>query len=135
MAITSIDHAAIPLGDVDAMLEFYVALGFTVDESHAPLAYAIAINDQKLNLHAPALWQSGKFDLRGPNAEPGCGDFCFVWQGGVDDATAFLDERGIKMIEGPVERAGGRARGSAVGTSVYFRDPDQNLLELICYAD
>lgn len=135
MAIVSIDHAAIPLSDVDAMLEFYVALGFSVDETHAPFAYAVAIDNQKLNFHAPRLWQSGKFDLRGPNAEPGCGDFCFVWQGGVDGAKAFLDERGIELIEGPVERVGGRTRGSAVGTSVYFRDPDRNLLELICYAD
>ena len=134
MAIQSIDHAAIPLNDVEAMLAFYESIGFTIDHTHAPLAYAVAIQDQKFNFHAPKLWQSGKFALRGPNAQPGCGDFCFVWTGGIEAAATFLKDRGIETIEGPIERDGGRAGGTAKGMSLYFRDPDENLLELICYS-
>jgi hypothetical protein len=40
---------------------------------------------------------------------------------------------GGELITGPVERVGGRAGGTAVGTSVYTRDPDGNLIELIVY--
>ena len=41
-----------------------------------------------------------------------------------------LQAQGVEVIEGPVERYGGRGRG----TSVYFRDPDGSLLEFISYA-
>jgi catechol 2,3-dioxygenase-like lactoylglutathione lyase family enzyme len=40
---------------------------------------------------------------------------------------------GAEIIEGPVQREGGRDRGTAIGTSVYVRDPDRNLLEFIIY--
>jgi catechol 2,3-dioxygenase-like lactoylglutathione lyase family enzyme len=41
-----------------------------------------------------------------------------------------LDGAGAEVIEGPVERQGGRR---AAGTSVYVRDPDGNLLEFMIY--
>ena len=109
------------------MLAFYEKLGFTA-KSHGPF-HSVHLSDSKINFHAPEAWQSSSFDLRGPTARPGCGDFCFVWDGSVDEIVAKLGELGIQIIEGPVERAGGRA----MGTSVYVRDPDQNLLEFIVY--
>ena len=36
-------------------------------------------------------------------------------------------------IEAEGERRGGRDGGSAIGQSVYIRDPDGNLLEFISY--
>jgi catechol 2,3-dioxygenase-like lactoylglutathione lyase family enzyme len=44
-----------------------------------------------------------------------------------------LDVVGARIEEGPVERVGGRDDGRAVGTSIYTRDPDGNLLEFIVY--
>ena len=38
------------------------------------------------------------------------------------------------VIEGPVVRGGGRNLGNDTGTSVYVRDPDQNLLEFMIYS-
>ena len=77
------------------------------------------------------MWQNEDFTLRGPSARPGCGDLCFVWSG----SRAALDERiaaaGAEVIAGPVELEGARGRG----TSVYLRDPDQNLLEFITYEE
>jgi catechol 2,3-dioxygenase-like lactoylglutathione lyase family enzyme len=64
---------------------------------------------------------------------PGCGDFCFVWDGSLEEARALLQAAGAEIIEGPVPREGGRALSSANGTSLYTRDPDHNLLELIVY--
>lgn len=133
MPIRSFDHVAIPIQNTDAMLKFYRALGFGVQDRGD--AYSVFFGDNKINFHAPERWQSGKFTLRGPTAVPGCGDFCFVWEGSVDSLKETLNKAGAKIIEGPVQRQGGRQNGRANGTSFYFRDPDSNLLEFMIYPD
>jgi catechol 2,3-dioxygenase-like lactoylglutathione lyase family enzyme len=131
MPIRSFDHVAIPIQNMAAMLGFYRALGFGVKEREH--FYSVHFGDQKINFHAPERWQSGRFTLRGPTAVPGCGDFCFVWEGSAESLRAMLDQAGAKIIEGPVERVGGRDNGRAKATSVYIRDPDSNLLEFMIY--
>ncbi len=56
-----------------------------------------------------------------------------MWSGTVEEATALIESAGGSIIEGPVDRVGGRAGGTATGRSVYTRDPDGNLVELIAY--
>ena len=131
MSIRSFDHVAIPIQNTDAMLSFYRALGFGVKERNQ--FYSVHFGDNKINFHGPERWQSGKFTLRGPAALPGCGDFCFVWEGTVESLKTTLDQAGAKIIEGPIQRQGGRNNGRANGTSFYFRDPDSNLLEFMIY--
>lgn len=131
MAIKGFDHVAIPIQHVEAMIAFYRALGFGIQDRGN--AYSVFFGDNKINFHVPVRWQSDKFVLRGPTAQPGCGDFCFVWEGTVESLKATLDSAGAKIIEGPVQRQGGRDNGSANGTSFYFRDPDANLLEFMIY--
>ena len=114
MAIESFDHVAIPSADPGALIAFYRALGFTAvgeDEWRAGTApfVALALGDVKINVHAPALWRNERFTLRGPTAQPGCGDLCFVWSGTVEEAAALIEAAGGMIIEGPVERVGGRA--------------------------
>jgi catechol 2,3-dioxygenase-like lactoylglutathione lyase family enzyme len=133
MPIRSFDHVAIPIQNTDAMLAFHRALGFGVQDRGN--AYSVFFGDNKINFHAPERWQSGKLTLRGPTAVPGCGDFCFVWEGSVDSLKETLNKAGAKIIEGPVQRQGGRQNGRANGTSFYFRDPDSNLLEFMIYPD
>ncbi len=133
MTVRRLDHVAIPVNDMDAMLAFYTSIGFEVDDSLSSLMYSVCCGDMKLNLHLPKTWQSGKFDLRGPTAVPGCGDVCMVWEGSEADLEAMLSAASVEVIEGPVERVGGKDAGSAVGTSRYVRDPDGNLLEYIIY--
>ena len=128
--IRSFDHVAVPMRNTDAMVRFYRALGFTVNES--PRVCSVHFGDQKINFHQPALWESG-FTLRAPAAEPPCGDFCFVWDGTTAALLATLERAGAEVIEGPVGRTGGRDGGTATGTSHYIRDPDDNLLEFIIY--
>jgi catechol 2,3-dioxygenase-like lactoylglutathione lyase family enzyme len=60
---------------------------------------------------------------------PGNSDLCFVWDGPIDGAVAHLRSHGVNVELGPVARTG--AGGD--GMSVYFRDPDGSLLELISY--
>jgi catechol 2,3-dioxygenase-like lactoylglutathione lyase family enzyme len=131
MTIRSFDHVAIPIQNVDAMLAFYRALGFDVKDNGR--RYSVHFGDNKINFHSPEIWQSGRFTLRGPTAVPGCGDFCFVWDGTAEALRATLAKAGAKIIEGPVERMGGRSGGDAKGTSLYLRDPDSNLLEFMIY--
>jgi catechol 2,3-dioxygenase-like lactoylglutathione lyase family enzyme len=61
---------------------------------------------------------------------PGNSDLCFLWDGTADEARAYLEAHGVEVELGPEPRRG--AQGT--GTSVYFRDPDGSLLELIAYA-
>jgi catechol 2,3-dioxygenase-like lactoylglutathione lyase family enzyme len=132
MGIRAFDHVAIPVQKVEEMLAFYRALGFRV--SGQPPFYAANLGDQKINFHAPVAWQSERFTLRGPAAQPGCGDFCFVWDGSLEALKTLLSQVGAQIEEGPVERVGGRNSGQATGLSIYVRDPDSNLLEFIVYA-
>ena len=138
MSIAAFDHVAIPTAKPEEMLRFYRALGFSAPTpeqwraSGAPY-FALHLGQQKINVHAPALWQSGTFTLRGPSALPGCGDFCFVWSADVEALGSLLRKANAQIEEGPVERIGGRDHGRARGTSFYTRDPDGNLLEFIIY--
>ena len=143
MAVTGMDHVAIPAGDPEALLRFYRALGFSIvheDEWRSgefPI-FAIACGDQKINVHDPKLWQNPRFELRGPTAEPGCGDFCFVWDGTPESASAAITAAGAKVIESPAKPAVSADAPPAppkFAISVYTRDPDGNLVELISYGD
>lgn len=129
MTIRGFDHVAVPLGDAGAMLRFYEELGFQIVPLGNGLAYGAHFGTQKINFHAPDLWQRESFTLRGPAALPGCGDFCFVWDGDEASLVALLQRVGADVIEGPVARDGGAGNG----VSLYIRDPDGNLLEFIRY--
>jgi len=138
MSISRFDHVAIPTSNPEAMMSFYGILGFQVPDlaewrAEGRPFFSIVFGDNKINVHAPALWQDRRFQLRGPTAVPGCGDFCFVWSGPISLLRERLREAGAVIVEGPVERVGGRAGGTAKGASIYTRDPDQNLLEFIVY--
>lgn len=138
MGIASYDHVALPTRQPEAIMRFYRAIGFdTPDpETWADLGhtfFSVTRGDMRMNFHAPALFENSDFDLRGPTAEPGCGDICFVWDGTVEQVLSLLAEAGIEVAAGPVEMIGGRAGGTGQGQSVYTRDPDRNLIEFIVY--
>lgn len=138
MSVIGFDHVAIPTARPEELLLFYRALGFNAPtpqqwRAQASPYFAIQFGDNKINVHAPELWETGAFTLRGAGARPGCGDFCFVWSGSLDTLRATLNAAGAAIEEGPVERIGGRDGGQARGMSVYTRDPDGNLLEFIVY--
>lgn len=54
---------------------------------------------------------------------------CFVWPGSVESAVVHLTNRGLQVVEGPAPGRGTQG----LGTSVYYRDPDGSLIELISY--
>ena len=130
--IVRFDHVAVPMRNTAAMVAFYRALGFHVDEGDR--ICSVHFGDNKINFHRPALWERPEFTLRAPAAAPPCGDFCFVWAGGAAALEQALERAGAAVIEGPSPRAGGRNGGADTGTSRYVRDPDRNLLEFIIYS-
>jgi catechol 2,3-dioxygenase-like lactoylglutathione lyase family enzyme len=59
---------------------------------------------------------------------PGSADLCLRWEGTIAEAVAQLTAAGVAVELGPVGRP---ASDGTRGESVYFRDPDGNLLELL----
>src|ERR1700722_8219623 len=140
MGVTGFDHVALPTADAGRLFAFYRRLGFDIlgeEEWRAGTraTCSIVCGDNKINVHPETMVAlRGRPEyLRGPTAEPGCGDICFVWEGGIDALQAKLRDAGVTAIEGPAPRLGGRAGGASRGISVYARDPDDNLLEFISY--
>jgi catechol 2,3-dioxygenase-like lactoylglutathione lyase family enzyme len=132
--VTSFDHVALPTGHPEEVMRFYGALGFEVPDAEAWRAagvpfFSVHFGRQKINFHAPDLWRRDDFVLRGPGARPGCGDLCFVWEGGSESLRETLAAAGAAIEAGPVELTGARGKG----VSVYVRDPDENLVEFIVY--
>jgi catechol 2,3-dioxygenase-like lactoylglutathione lyase family enzyme len=128
--ISGVDHVSLPMQNTEAMVAFYRSLGLEVAEN--PHVVSVYVGSQMINLHRPETWQREDFTLRAPAAKPPCGDLCVVWDGSSESLHARLDDAGAKIVEGPVERHGGRR---ALGSSVYVRDPDANLLEFMIYPE
>lgn len=125
VSIVRVDHFVMPCSDVEAIADFYVeALGvekIIFDGGRV----AIQLGGQKVNLQ-PA---GGYAGLHAPQHLPGTQDFCLVSDTPVAEVRQTLEAKGIEVIAGPVPRTG------AVGqlSSVYFRDPDGNLVEISNY--
>ncbi|MAE95342.1 MAG: VOC family virulence protein [Deltaproteobacteria bacterium] len=134
MPITAFDHVALPTSHPEELIDFYGGLGFLVPDldewrsAELPF-FSVFFGSQKINFHTPAMWQNPDFQLRGPSSAPGCGDLCFVWEGGSPTLQSLLEAAGVAIIAGPIDLHGAAGRG----TSVYVRDPDENLLEFIVY--
>jgi catechol 2,3-dioxygenase-like lactoylglutathione lyase family enzyme len=122
-----LDHVVIAVSDWHRSNAFYRdVLGAELVEL-SPRRWAYRFGDQQLNVHGPGVDLSSNV-AREP-VRPGNSDLCFVWPGSIQGAVAHLEEHGVAVELGPVERPGARDGG----TSVYFRDPDGSLLELISY--
>jgi pyridoxamine 5'-phosphate oxidase len=121
-----LDHVVLRVSDLERACAFYEkVLGARVvslDRGRMALRFGV----QQLNLHGP---DSTPEPVPANPPAPGGFDACFVWPGTAEEAAAHLRSRGVEPEVGPVPRTG--ARGPA--TSVYFRDPDGNLLELMSY--
>lgn len=122
MKIDSLDHLVLTVKDIAITSAFYgQALGMEVVIFGAGRT-ALAYGSQKINLH-----QSGmEFEPKALRPTPGSADLCFLTSVPVAEVVAHLMVCGVALIEGPVRRTG--ATGPIL--SVYFRDPDMNLIEV-----
>ena len=125
MKIDRIDHVVLTVRDIEATCKFYAdVLGMTA-VTFAGGRRAIAFGAQKINLH-----QAGReFEPKARHPTPGSADFCLIAAVPLAEVIAHLAACGVAIIEGPVAKTG--ATGAL--QSVYFRDPDANLVEVSVY--
>lgn len=121
--IRKLDHLVITTARVEACVAFYRALGFEARDAGG--RWELYAGDFKINVH-----------LLGRELEPkaryvrtGSADLCFELDCPMEVCLARLERAGIPIELGPVSRHG--VRGEM--TSVYLRDPDENLVELCRY--
>ena len=122
--IERIDHIVFTVASIEKTVEFYSRIGLGV-ETFLGGRKALSFGNQKINLH-----EKGKeFEPKADSPTPGAIDICFISKIPVESVKKTLESKGIKIIEGPIKRTG------AVGPilSIYFRDPDNNLIEISNY--
>ncbi|MEK9725635.1 MAG: VOC family protein [Rhodospirillaceae bacterium] len=122
VTIAYLDHMVLTVADIDATCDFYGRVLGMERVTFAGGRTALAFGNQKINLH-PA---GNEYDPKAVTPMPGSGDLCFIAATPLDDVIAHLKAEGVEIIEGPAEKSG--ATGPIF--SVYFRDPDGNLIEV-----
>lgn len=122
MRVKSLDHLVLTVKDLELTCQFYQnVLGMQVIE-FAGGRKALKFGSQKINLHV----YGKEFEPKADKPTPGSADLCLLTDATISQVVEHLNRCQVSILEGPIERTG------AVGPilSVYFRDPDQNLLEL-----
>ena len=120
--IARIDHFVLTVASIDRTCAFYESvLGMGVVTFGAGRK-ALSFGNQKINLH-----EVGKeFEPKARCPTAGSGDFCLITDTPLEEVIAHLQGQGVAIEDGPVPRTG--ATGPI--RSVYFRDPDGNLVEV-----
>ena len=130
------DHIVINVVDIDKMLHFYTEIlklpGERLEEFAAgrvPFPSVRLSADSIIDLFPKIMWEN---NYPGEVCRPNLNHFCFATDvaGSVALQTR-LNEHGIIIEEGPVKRWG--AHGA--GTSIYFKDPEGNTIEVRYYSD
>ena len=122
MRIGRLDHIVLTVRSIEATCAFYERVlgmrAITFDAGRRALVFG----SQKINLH-----QAGReFEPRATHPTPGSADVCFITDVPLQRVQDHLAACGIGVVEGPVRKTG--AGGPLL--SVYFRDPDGNLVEV-----
>ena|ERR1700742_3508642 len=122
--IDHLDHLVLTVADLDATIDFY-----SKTMGMEPVSFdgrrALKFGEQKINLHLAG----HEFEPKAGRATPGSADVCFITKDPLEEVMRHLATVGVKIEKGPVDKTG------AVGKllSVYFRDPDGNLIEVSNY--
>lgn len=125
IGIERLDHLVLTVQDINATCDFYrQVLGMQVI-IFGEQRQALLFGQQKINVH-----QVGQeLEPKAHRPTAGSADLCFITQTDLDTVIEHLNHHNVRVLEGPVERTG------ALGMmkSVYFRDPDGNLIEVSVY--
>jgi catechol 2,3-dioxygenase-like lactoylglutathione lyase family enzyme len=128
--IVALDHIVLNVTDVERSLAFYErVLGMGAERVEQWRRGELRFPSVRVN-------ESTIIDLVQAPAEPSerrlnLAHFCLVTDDAdLDSVARELSSAGVAIEVGPATRSG--ARGNAL--SIYFRDPDNNLIELRTYA-
>lgn len=120
--ISHLDHLVLTVSDLEAAVAFYRRVLHMTDSTFAGGRRAVHFGNQKINL------QTLGMETRN-HAATGSGDLCLITTWKIADVVAHLGEQQVAIVEGPVVKTG--AQGAML--SVYFNDPDGNLIEISSY--
>ncbi|GAA4847977.1 VOC family protein [Paenibacillus vulneris] len=122
MRVNRLDHLVVTVRDIETACEFYSRVMGMEIVTFGNGRKALQFGRQKINLH-----QFGQeFEPKAASPLPGSADLCFIADTPLDEVIRHLEQCDVKLEEGPVQRTG--ALGAIM--SVYFRDPDGNLIEV-----
>jgi catechol 2,3-dioxygenase-like lactoylglutathione lyase family enzyme len=125
MRIDRLDHLVLTVADIDATTDFYTRVLGMKAVTFGAGRTALAFGQSKINLH-----QAGhEFEPKAHRPTPGSADLCLITTDSLDRVIEELVRHDVPIEEGPVDRTG--ATGPI--RSVYFRDPDRNLIEVSTY--
>jgi catechol 2,3-dioxygenase-like lactoylglutathione lyase family enzyme len=122
--ISHFDHIVLTVADIDRAVDFYETVLKMESVTFANGRKAVTFGQQKINLQL--LGQ----ELRN-HAMEGAGDVCLITNWTMVDVIDHLKANNVTILEGPVSKSG--AQGPI--QSVYFNDPDNNLIEVSVYED
>ena len=117
-----LDHLVLTVHDISASIHFYTRILGMKAVTFGNARTALVFGDQKINLHQ----LGNEFEPKAEKVASGSADLCFVTKQNISQILEHLKTEGIDIIEGPVIRTGARSPL----LSIYFRDPDGNLLEV-----
>ncbi|MFI0846648.1 VOC family protein [Mesorhizobium sp. IMUNJ 23232] len=121
ISMLSLDHIVLCVNDVPTTIAFYRrVLGMRAGEER-PGKWSLHFGSNKISL------QDAKASPSIAAATvPGSGNFCLLTDVSIAEFVAHLKRENVPIMDGPAERHG------AVGPilSVYFNDPDGNLVEV-----
>lgn len=120
--ISSLDHLVLTVASIPRTLAFYERTLGLVQREFKPGRFALHFGNQKINLHEVGT----VVDANVRHATPGSADLCFLTRTDLEAVMAHLRTVGVEVVQGPVGATGARARLR----SIYFYDPDENLVEV-----
>jgi catechol 2,3-dioxygenase-like lactoylglutathione lyase family enzyme len=130
MAVCALDHIVLNVADVERSLEFYQrVLGLAGERVEAWRRREVGFPSLRINASTLIDLMAGSASAS--EGEPNLAHFCLVTDSpDLDELIQTLGAARVAIETGPAVRFG--ARGNA--RSIYFRDPDRNLIEVRTYA-
>lgn len=120
--ISHIDHVVLTVRDIERSIAFYERVLAMEPVTFAGGRRALRFGNQKINLQTLGQ-ETRNF------AGIGSADLCLITNWPLNAVKERLEAEAVKIVEGPVVKSG--AAGAI--TSLYFNDPDGNLIEVAAY--
>ena len=122
-----LDHFVLTVRDIDKTCAFYGSVLGMRRQDFGDGRVALHFGSHKINLHP----NPSPIEPKAAVPVPGSADFCLITSLSAEVVAERLQAAGVGIESGPITTVG------ALGAmrSVYFRDPDGNLVEIACYED
>lgn len=126
MNIERLDHFVLTVADIQRTVQFYTSILGMQAKTFGEGRVALHYGQQKINLHL----KGHEIEPKALHAVCGSADLCFITSTPIESVLRELQEKQVDIIDGIVPRTG------ALGPiqSIYFRDPDGNLIEVSAYS-